>query len=204
VESYHKKTSNLPILNKNKIFPSDPDLIVAQNEAYGIEFVSSLLYDNIDFTANYSLAWVNNTVYDISYRPKYDARHSMNLILNFNFLTGWYFGVVWTYRSGMPFTKLVGYYDKFYFNDNPNEFSILNSYSRFSLLDERNTGQTPSYHRLDFNISKKFEYSFVKFFIGASILNVYNRENLFYFDLESGERVNMLPFLPSIFIKAEI
>ncbi len=203
-ESYYKKTSNLPILNKDKIFPTDPDLIVALNEAYGIEFVNTLLYNNINFTANYSLAWVYNTIDDIRYRPKYDARHTLNLTMNTNLFNGWYVGVVWTYRSGMPFTKLVGYYDKFYFNDNPNEFSILNEYSRFSLLDERNTGQTPSYHRLDINISKKFEYSFVKLFIGASILNIYNRENLFYFDLSTGDRVNMLPFLPSIFIKAEI
>jgi len=123
--------------------------------------------------------------------------------LELNLGKGWSFSTAWTYKSGIPFTKLTGYYDKFYFNDSPNEISILDTYKRFTLLDAKNTGQTPDYHRLDINLFKRFEFSFMKLFIGGSILNLYDRKNLFYFDLHTGERVNMLPFLPSISVKAE-
>lgn len=203
-EGYYKKTVNLPVLNNNKIFPTDPDLIVAENEAYGAEFLNRLFTKDISFTTSYSLAWVYNEIDNTRYRTKYDTRHSLNLLLEINLHNGWSFSTVWTYKSGIPFTKLIGYYDKYYFNDNPNEFSILNMYSRFTLLDDRNTGQLPDYHRLDLNLFKRIEFSSFKLFIGLSILNVYDRENLFYFNLETGERVNMLPFLPSVVIKAEI
>jgi hypothetical protein len=203
-EGYYKKTVNLPVLNNNKIFPTDPDLIVAENEAYGAEILNRLFTKDISFTTSYSLAWVYNEIDNTRYRTKYDTRHSLNLLLEINLHNGWSFSTVWTYKSGIPFTKLIGYYDKYYFNDNPNEFSILNMYSRFTLLDDRNTGQLPDYHRLDLNLFKRIEFSSFKLFIGLSILNVYDRENLFYFNLETGERVNMLPFLPSVVIKAEI
>jgi hypothetical protein len=204
IEGYYKKTTNLPLLNKDKVFPTDPDLILAESEAYGAEFLNRLFSKDINFTTSYSLAWAYNELGNIRYKPKYDIRHSLNLLLELNLGKGWSFSTVWSYKSGIPFTRLTGYYDKFYFDDNPGEFSILDMYSRFTLLDEKNTGQTPDYHRLDLNLSKRFEFPFMKLFVGFSILNLYDRENLFYFNLHTGERVNMLPFLPSISIKAEI
>jgi len=202
-EGYYKKTRNLPLLNKKKIFPSDPDLILAESEAYGVELQNRMFTRDINFQTSYSLAWVYNQVNGIRYKPKYDIRHSLNVSIEVDIGKGWTISSQWAYKSGIPFTKLIGYYDKFNFSDNPNSFSILDMYTRFTLLDERNMGRAPTYHRLDFNLSKRFEFSFMKLFTGLSILNIYDRENLFYFDLESGERVNMLPFLPSIFIRAE-
>lgn len=202
-EGYFKKTQNLPLLNKEKIFPSDPDLITAESVAYGSEISNKIFLDNINITINYSLAWVFNETENIRYRPKYDTRHTLNFLVEINLGDGLAFSSAWTYKSGIPFTKLVGFYDKFYFDDTPNEFSILNMYERFTLLDEKNTGQTPDYHRLDLNLLKRFNFSFMKLTVGVNILNVYDRENLFYFDLETGDRVNMLPFLPSISLKAE-
>jgi hypothetical protein len=40
--------------------------------------------------------------------------------------------------------------------------------------------------------------------VSNNIMNVYDRKNFFYFDQKTGQRVNMLPFLPTIDIKAEI
>ncbi len=202
-EGYYKKTTNVPLLNAAKVFPTDHDLVAAESEAYGAEFINRLFTRDISFTTSYSLAWVYNILDNVRYKPKYDTRHSLNLLLELNLGKGWSFSTAWTYKSGIPFTKLTGYYDKFYFNDNPNEISVLETYKRFTLLDAKNTGQTPDYHRLDINLFKKFEFSFMKLFIGGSILNIYDRKNLFYFDLHTGERVNMMPFLPSISVKAE-
>lgn len=202
-EGYYKKTNNLPLLNKDKVFPTDPDLVSAESEAYGTEIINKLFSRDINFITSYSLAWVINETGGKRYKPKYDIRHSVNVSLELNLGNGWSASSLWVYKSGIPFTRLIGYFDKFYFEDNPSDFSILDMYSRFTLLDERNTGRAPTYHRLDVNVSKRFEFPFMKLFAGLSILNVYDRTNLFYFDLETGEQVNMLPFLPSIFLKAE-
>ena len=40
--------------------------------------------------------------------------------------------------------------------------------------------------------------------VSNNITNDYDRKNFFYFDQKTGQRVNMLPFLPTIDIKAEI
>jgi Carboxypeptidase regulatory-like domain/TonB-dependent Receptor Plug Domain len=203
VEGYYKITRNVPLVNKNKIFPYDPDLVFAKSEAYGAEFSNRLSSSNISFTASYALAWVFNEIGGERYRPRYDIRNALKLLLEINLGDGWSFSTAWAYNSGYPFTRLTGYYDKLYFYVDPSDYSALDLYTRFALLDEKNTGTTPDYHRLDLNLSKRIELPHSKLFIGLNILNVYDRANLFYFNLETGERVNMLPFLPSIFVKAE-
>jgi len=40
--------------------------------------------------------------------------------------------------------------------------------------------------------------------LGVDVINVYNRENIFYYDRETGERVNMLPFMVTAILKVEI
>ncbi len=57
----------------------------------------------------------------------------------------------------------------------------------------------PYYHRMDITLKKKF-------YIGenselqtqVSITNIYNRENIFYVDRVTNERINQLPIMPSI------
>jgi hypothetical protein len=203
-EGYYKRTENLPILNKQKIFPSDPDFLSGESEAYGWEFLNRIGSADISFTSTYALAWIFNQVGDIKYNPNYDIRHAVTLILETNIGKGWSFSSVWNYKSGFPFTKLSGFYDKYYFNNDPGDFSAFNFFSRFSLLDSKNNGRTPDYHKLDISLTKRIELPYLILDIGASILNVYDRANLFYFEKETGDRINMLPFLPSFTIKAEI
>jgi len=53
-------------------------------------------------------------------------------------------------------------------------------------------------------VTKKIEFS--KHFgleIVASVTNAYNRENIFYFDRVEYERVNQLPTIPSLAMKAK-
>jgi hypothetical protein len=204
LEAYYKKTVNIPLVNKNKIFTSDPDLVSAFSRAYGTEFFSRISYRGLSFITTYSLAWVKYTSLNITYSPRFDIRHSLNLLLQADAGSGWAFSLMWNYKSGFPFTKLIGYYSKFHFDDAPDYYSVLENYSRFTLLDKKNAGKTPVYHRLDLSISKRFTWQNFNFYIDVSVLNLYNRENLFYFDRDTGERVNMLPFLPSITVKVEI
>ena len=64
---------------------------------------------------------------------------------------------------------------------------------------ELNSGRLPYYHRLDCSVSKKIELSKnTKLNITGSVTNVYNRENIFYFNRLKYERINQLPIMPSI------
>jgi hypothetical protein len=201
IEGYYKKIKNLPLLNENKYFPADPDLIAGKGEAYGVEVLSKYEKSFFNVSGSYSLSWSFKEIDGLRYRPRYDSRHSVNLSLEINLGKGWRASAVWQYNSGLPFTQLIGYYNRMYFDDleSRNYYFIPHS-----ILAERNAALLPDYHRLDLNLSAKFNLSFAAMYLDFSIINVYNRKNLFYFERETGKRVNMLPFLPSAAIKIEL
>lgn len=202
-EVYYKTISNLPALNENKRFSTDPDLVAGEGESYGLELSGSYFNDIFRFSSSYSLSWSYKTIGELEYHPRYDSRHSVNLLLEAKLGSGWLASASWYYSSGSPFTQIAGFYDKY----NPNEFTgneLLNSYFPQVILDDRNEGRLPDYHRLDLSISKKMMLAGFVIYINGSLLNVYDRDNMFYYKKETGERVNMLPFLPTATIKVEL
>ena len=67
---------------------------------------------------------------------------------------------------------------------------------QFSNLNE---GRLPYYHRLDASLSKKLKLNKkINIDLTASVTNIYNRDNIFYFNRIEYERVNQLPIMPSI------
>lgn len=203
-EVYYKKVINLPLINENKIYYSDKDLVSGESESYGSEFMLKYLDLPFSFTVSYSLSYSYNILDGRRFYPKYDSRHNLNIILDYNFGDNWIANVIWTYNTGLPFTKLIGYYDKLYINDFYSNWLLNGSFIPYAILGDKNIGRLPDYHRLDLSISKKFNLKFVNIYFDFSIINVYNRKNIFYFKRDTGERVNMLPILPSATIKVEI
>ncbi len=204
VEGYYKIMHNLAVLNDEVIYPTDPQLINAGGESHGAE--ATIDYHNqwMNAQLSYSYSWTTKKVRDIAYHPRYDSRNAVKIYINFELGNNWRAGVMWSYNSGMPYTQIYGYYDKYNPSDILNSTSILDSYSYFPVLAARNAANLPDYHRLDMNLSREFRFWFMKLSIDLNVINVYNRKNFFYFDTETGQRVNMLPFLPSIDIKAEL
>lgn len=204
LEGYYKVLQNLAIINDRKYFPSDPDFVIGKGESYGLEFQSRFMQQPLNFSASYSLAYAFNEVYGVRYAPRYDSRHTVNLSCEYDFGSGWTASVMWTYSSGLPFTQIAGYYDRLTIDDLHAGNNFLDSYNPFILLSEKNLGRLPDYHRLDLSLSKKFQIGKLKLYFDISALNVYNRKNLFYFRRDTGERVDMLPFLPTATVKVEL
>jgi len=99
---------------------------------------------------------------------------------------------------------LLGYYDKFYL-DNLHSPEVNNGeFLPYSILGDRNLGRLPSYHRLDLSLVKRFRLWLSNIEIGLSAINVYNRENIFYYNRSTNEVVNMLPFLFTATLRVEI
>jgi len=204
IEGYLKKMSNLPILNPDKQRNSDPDFVSGEGESFGWEILNRFTIYPVSVTASYALSWAYLTVNDWTYYPKYDSRHNANIIIDVNLGAGWSTALTWIFNSGLPFTPFVGFYDKLFFDDFHQNNYIINSYSAYAILGDRNIKRMPTYHRMDFTLSKTFNLSFMKLGVDFSILNLYNRKNIFYYNFKTGERVNMLPFLPTVSLKAEL
>ena len=102
--------------------------------------------------------------------------------------------------SGFPFTKTQGFYEQ-----NPLDGGIGSNVTGTNgnlgiIYDSKiNGGRLPYYHRLDMGIKKTFNIKdILKIEINLSVSNVYNRQNIFYFDRVRFTRVNQLPVLPSL------
>ena len=204
VEGYYKKVSNLPLLNENKVLDSDPDFVAGTGESYGLELFTRVNPSPINFTASYTLAYAYKELDGLLYYPRYDIRQTFNTALEIDLGKGWSTSAVWTYNSGLPFTQLIGYYDKYYFQDIFASWDNLDPRMPYSILAIQNLGRLPDYHRLDYTLSKKLKIDDVTIDMDFSIINVYNRKNIFYFKRDTGERVNMLPFLPTATVKVSL
>ncbi len=204
-EIYYKEMKRTAEINPDKASDHYPDLVQASGNSYGAEFLLKYSKYFIQFTASYSLSWSYRNVNGWVSYPRYDSRHAINSNLTINLGSGWETSVSWFFNSGLPFTQIVGFYDKYYFDDLFDSYNgLYGNYQPFTLLGDPNLGRLPTYHRLDLGITKSFSLSFLKIEVSANILNVYDRKNIFYFERDTGKRVNMLPILPTASIRVEI
>ena len=204
LEGYYKKANNLSYLNDKKINILDSDFIKGDAESYGLESTLNYNLAPFNFSTSYTLAYAFKTIEGLNYYPKYDIRHSLNIILELNIGYGWQASAIWTYNSGMPYTQIVGYYDKLSFTDLLTTWDKYDPRNPYAILGVQNLGRLPVYHRLDLSLTKQFYIDQFKLEVGLSVLNVYDRKNIFYFKRDTGERVNMLPFLPSATVRVEL
>ena len=204
VEGYYKLMHNIPVVNDEKFTENDPELISVDGESYGWELKLQYNDNPVNITTSYTISWAFRELNDYLYYPNYDSRNVFNILFEFNLGDGWITSAIWNYNSGLPFTEIVGYYDKAYFQDLNGIDQNGEGFQPFTLLGDRNIGRLPDYHRLDLSLSKRFQIYGFKILLGVDAINVYDRANIFYFDRDTGERVNMLPFMITGIIKVTI
>jgi hypothetical protein len=203
VEPYIKRFTQLININRQKIFPSDPDFATETGDAYGVDFLAK--YERARWYAwlAYSLSRVTRYDGNQTYPPHYDRRHNVNAILSY--LAGKdqniELSVRWNLGSGFPFTQTAGFYENIGFLDGiGTDYTTQNGDLGILYDDENlNGGRLPYYHRLD--LSAKYTASFLndtKLEVSAGVTNAYDRRNIFYFDRVRAERVDQLPILPSL------
>jgi hypothetical protein len=201
IEGYYKAMHNLALLNDEVVYPTDQQLLNANGESHGAELTMNYKTGWLSAQLSYTYSWTTKKIRDIEYHPRYDSRNAVKILFIGNLGNNWSASIGWNYNSGMPFTQFLGYYNKFNPSDIFNPSSSLTDYFYYPILAERNAAHLPDYHRLDISISKLFQFWSMNMSIDLNVLNVYDRENFFYYDEKTGQRVNMLPFLPSIDIK---
>lgn len=204
IEGYYKDIDNLVDINELKYTNLDPDFVQADGRSYGLDFSFDYSLQTIFFKGSYSLSYSYKKKDGIEFHPRYDTRHTINLQAGWIFLEGFQLNVVWRYSTGLPYTGIAGYYDKWNIPDPWSQWYAIGAYDPSFLYGARNAQRLPSYHRLDISLSKTFRLFFMKIDFDVSLLNVYDRRNIFYFVRDTGERVDMLPFLPSASLRIEI
>lgn len=211
-ELFYKSFTQLSNVNRDKVYPDNAtytnvpdylkkDFIVENGKAYGADIVLKYEYKRIYLWAVYSLTWVERFDGIRTYSPHFDRRHNINLVGSYTFgkKLDWEFNARWNFGSGFPFTGTQGAAEYLPFSNGiytdpttaNGEFDVI--------LGDLNQKRLSTYHRLDFSLKKTFvvgKNSNLEATISA--INVYDRDNIFYIDRIRNQRVNQLPFLPSV------
>jgi hypothetical protein len=202
-QSYYKSYGSLIAYNRDKIDASDPDYIRATGKAYGFETLIRYGSPVVDLYAAYSLGWTTITNGDITYSPRYDRRHTLNLLSMLHILDGFDIALRWEFGSGLPFTQSVGYFDRLALTDMFRQGYVHQTGDPYMLLGDKNAARLPSYHRLDASATYRFSVRPIRGSIGVHVTNAYDKRNIFYFDRKTGQQINMLPFFPTATLSLE-
>jgi len=212
VEGYIKWYDQLTNLNRNKVFDDVPqysdkpdvlkkDFIIETGKAQGVDISMKYDYRRLYVWLVYSLGY--STRYDgiIEYHPHFDRRHNVNFLTTYVMgkSLDWELSFRWNYGSGFPFTPTLGNYEQQNFSGGIGTDYTTSNGNVGILYGDLGSKRLPDYHRLDFGLKKKFvlgENALLE--INFSITNVYNRNNIFYIDRITNERVDQLPILPSL------
>ena len=205
-EVYYKDMQN-QIEYKEGYTPglSDPEeeFVFGKGWSYGSEWLINKVKGRLTGWVGYTLSWTKRQFPDLNggavYSARYDRRHDISVVANWDLDKRWKFGAVFVYGTGNAITLP----ERFYFVNGvlTQEFSRLNQY------------RMQAYHRMD--VSATYTPKVKPGRIGGqswvfSVYNLYSRQNPYflYFDqsgqLSNGDlqvearQVSLFPILPSV------
>jgi len=212
VESFVKLFDQITNINRDKLFEDDEfnldkpqrlrqNFIVEEGNAYGGDISYKFTDKRWYIWTVYSLTWVNRFDGNVRYQPNFDRRHNANFLVNYEMgkKNPVELSLRWNFGSGFPFTQTQGYYEKFNFQQGLSTDYTTTNGQLGVVYANINQGRLPYYHRLDFSARKKWVMEkHREFNLMFSLTNVYNRNNIFYFDRITRKRVDQLPILPAL------
>jgi hypothetical protein len=220
VEGYWKDFVQLTNINRNKIYADTPmnseipdllkkDFTVETGDAYGCDVSLKFEDKHWYLWAVYALGFVTREYEKATedgavltqYPTHFDRRHNINLILTYTAGSKrqWEFSGRWNFGSGFPFTQVQGFYEYYSFSEGIN-FDYTTTNGEMGILyGDLNGGRLPTYHRFDIDLKRKFYFTEnVMLEADLSVTNVYNRNNVFYVNIVTGEIARQLPILPTL------
>lgn len=211
IEGYYKYFPQLTNINRNKIYDDTPenydkpdyfkkDFIIEKGNAYGVDFLLKYDYKRLYIWIVYSLGYSHRDDGYIEYPPHFDRRHNVNFVMSYKFgkNLNWEASSRWNLGSGFPFTQTGGEYESLSFSSISTDYTTSNGQVGF-VYGPLNNARLPMYHRLDGTLKHWIDFTNTsRLEFSLSVTNIYNRNNIFYFDRVQHQRVNQLPFMPSL------
>lgn len=215
VEGYYKWMHNLieycdEYYLKPPLESWNARLTQGRGTAKGIDFKIEKNFGKVTGHISYSLAWSDRTFSEknggITYPARFDNRHTINILVNWNINNKVQLNALWTGHSGNRFTLLTQMWQ-------PPTFASSDGYSYYDvpLKEMINNYQLPFYHRLDVSCKVKNSRGYWTF----GLYNAYNHMNIIaikrdykdewiqnpngsYSLISTFKKVKLLPILPSI------
>ncbi len=212
IEAYYKNNENIPVSKWNPQAKLELETTRANSTGFGADFrisyESEIFYGYLGYgwsQVEYSAgiddlgAWIQGEI--LKYSPPHDQRHKFNTLGNLK-LGDYTLSANWDFGSGLPYTQVLGF-DLLL--DIRNRDIIEGPGTARTLYSEPYGKRLPYYHRLDISMKRGFDFSdSFKFEAEIGAINLYDRSNVFYVDLNTVERINQTSFLPYFSVKASI
>ena len=201
LEPYYKDFATLLNLNRGKQLSTDPNYILETGKAYGIDFTAKYSRGRYYLWGTYSYGNVTRDDGRQEYPTIYDRTHNVNLLgsVAFGKDKSLELSARFNFGSGFPFTRAIGFFDQIPGTDLSTDFGSANGQIGIIYESKRNQGRLPDYARFDVSAKKTFHFSnHGRLELNASVSNVTNRNNIFYVNRLTYERIDQLPILPSI------
>jgi hypothetical protein len=210
LEGWYKDFIQVTNVNRNRMFPADPVFITETGYAYGADLTITYQRKQLYVYLTYGhMKTERKAPGGFVYAPVWDRRHTANLVANYRLgalqnayhtAPKWELSSRWNLGSGFPFTQTQGFYEGllFFLQGAQTDYVNQNGTLQVLLSEEYNRARLPAYHRLDVALKRHFlvgSYGLLQ--LHVTIVNVYNRLNIFYFDRRRQVRVNQLPFMPT-------
>ncbi|HUI29931.1 MAG TPA: TonB-dependent receptor [Candidatus Acidoferrales bacterium] len=235
IEGYYKKYSGLPtsedfIHFSDQTFRSEQIVNVGREDVYGIDLLVQQklvqdIYGTICFSRMFSKYYDPRLGMEGKTFPSwYDTPYVLTVIAGKRFanlrsdLDAMPFYIKypsyvlpfsndmemsarWRYSSGMPYTPQI-----YVASEQHREGGITWTRGWWEATNDINSARYPDYHRLDLELSSRFNFRTWNLVILFSVQNIYNRKNIAYYQYNSdGSRENVYQFalLPVVGIEAE-
>jgi hypothetical protein len=107
----------------------------------------------------------------------------------------------WNLGSGLPFRQTIGVYESPEISNIGDDYVTGNANDITFIYDNQNNGRLPTYHRFDINLKKTFDskkFKNMEWEIITGVTNMYSRQNIFYVNRVTNEKVYQLPIMPSL------
>ena len=171
-------------------------------KSYGIEALLEKKYGKLKGWIGYTLSWTTNKFDDLNlgkeFYARHDRRHDFSVVAMYQLNKRWSLNASWIFQTGQAITLPSAVYSI-------PAYSLVNNkflgYSNLGYINgERNLYRMIPTHRMDFSIQKKTTH---KWGIGQwelSFYNLYNRQNPYYYFIDSGQRiksVSLFGIIPS-------
>lgn len=205
IEGFAKDHKNIPVARWTREPGNTLDTGMADSYVFGGDiqmefnfypFYMSIAYGLAKITyeapSEELVAWIDDPVF--SYNPAHDRRHQINLISTYSF-RDYTFSLSWQFSSGGTFTRVYAY--DIALRGLPDQNPLVNQGSALTLFTEPFDGRMPSFNRMDVSVSRLFQ-NFPGVDIEAEIgaINSMNVRNVFYFDVNTRQQVDQMPFVP--------
>lgn len=215
VEGYLREINNIHFPFFESGLRGNSDLERVDGESRGLDVTLEFQRPWLTIYAGYGLSLVEyrrlrrlvdsgNVVESFeTFTPPHDRRHSLNVQALIS-LGEFRLQARWQYGSGVPFTPIQEY---FYSSrpSHPGDRQFLTREgSAHTQFGASYSARLPAYHRLDVSAERRFGFHGWGLVAHLGVINAYDRNNIFSYDVLGDRRVDQLPLIPSAGVRVEI